>query len=751
VIAEEQNNEEEEMQGWRQHRFSRAKIVCFTVSSRTSESGRIDTALAQPVARRRAVLLVFCAMLAAVAMAMIASPPARAAAPKALINADTVSGSPSLEETQATNLGFSVDVVSGATWTSMTQAQFAAYQVLILGDPTCSVMPPSGTGNAAVWAPVVMGTAVNTQPGNRILIGTDPVYHHFSNPGATTLIKDGIAFAGALSGRTGVYFDMSCADNGQGLATLNLLSIGAGTWTENPFPPCGGSVSKIASNPAFNDLSSADLQGWFCSDHETFPQFRDDWSPLAVATDTPSHPVCGTDPDTGNTVCGEPYVLIAGVGIIVTSPDISLTPAEATNPVDTDHTVTATVTNGGTPVAGQHVDFTVSGQNSGVTGTCVPVTCVTDSNGQVTFTYHDDNGAGDDTITASFTDSGGTKQQATAIKHWGGGPPPDPSITAHGTTFSATEGASYSGKVATFDDPDTSATASEYSATIDWGDGSPTSSGTISGSGGSFQVDGTHTYEEEGTYDVTVVITDVDNTSNTDTAHSTANVADAPLHSQCAAPATSLKAYAGPTATFTDEDPNGTSSDYTATIDWGDSSTSSGTVSPGSGSGPYTVSGTHTYSATGTYTITTTIDDAGGSQTVATCTTLVFAFAPGGGAFVIGDHNSAPASHVTFWGAQWWMRNTLTGGGGPPSFKGFAKRPTTPSCGVQWTTGPGNSNPPPAGPLPPDMGVIVTGKVRKTGAAITGNTLHIVVVKTDPGYYPNPGHAGTGTVEGQVC
>jgi len=247
------------------------------------------------------------------------------------------------------------------------------------------------------------------------------------------------------------------------------------------------------------------------------------------------------------------------------------------------------------------------------------------------------------------------------------------------------------------------------------------------------------------------VITDVDNTSNTDTAHSTANVADAPLHSQCAAPATSLKAYAGPTATFTDEDPNGTSSDYTATIDWGDSSTSSGTVSPGSGSGPYTVSGTHTYSATGTYTITTTIDDEGGSQTVATCTTLVFAFAPGGGAFVIGDHNSALGTHVTFWGAQWWKRNTLTGGGGPPSFKGFAKRPTTPSCGVQWTTGPGNSNPPPAGPLPPDMGVIVTGKVRKTGAAITGNTLHIVVVQTDPGYYPNPGHAGTGTVEGQVC
>jgi outer membrane protein assembly factor BamB len=324
-------------------------------------------------------------------------------------------------------------------------------------------------------------------------------------------------------------------------------------------------------------------------------------------------------------------------------------------------------------------------------------------------------------------------------------------ITAHGTTFSATEGASFSGKVASFDDPDTSATASEYSATIDWGDGSPTSSGTISGSGGSFQVDGTHTYTEEGSYKVTVTITDVDDSSNTATANSTANVADAALASQCAAPATSLKAYAGPTATFTDADPNGTSTDYTATIDWGDSSTSAGTVSPGTGSGPYTVSGAHAYSSTGTFTITTTINDVGGSQTVATCKTLVFAFAPGGGSFAIGDRNSATGTHVTFWGAQWWKLNSLSGGDAPAAFKGFAKNPAQPSCGTGWSTDPGNSAPPPNGPLPPDMGIIVTSKVTKSGSQISGNTPHIVVVKTDPGYQPNPGHEGTGTVEAQVC
>jgi hypothetical protein len=49
------------------------------------------------------------------------------------------------------------------------------------------------------------------------------------------------------------------------------------------------------------------------------------------------------------------------------------------------------------------------------------------------------------------------------------------------------------------------------------------------------------------------------------------------------------------------------------------------------------------------------------------------------------------------------------------------------------------------------MGVVVTGSYSKSGATISGNTVHIVVVKTDPGYGPNPGHAGTGTVIAEVC
>jgi hypothetical protein len=322
-----------------------------------------------------------------------------------------------------------------------------------------------------------------------------------------------------------------------------------------------------------------------------------------------------------------------------------------------------------------------------------------------------------------------------------------------GFTVNATEGTESSPQtVATFTDPDPKSTAAEYKATIEWGDGS-SSEGTISGpTGGPFTVSGSHTYAEEGEYDIKVTITDTDDAGNTATVHSTAKVADAALHSSCAAAPVSLQAFAGPTATFTDDDPGGMSPpDYGATIEWGDSSSSSGTVSPGTGHGPYTVSGAHTYTTTGTFTITTTIKDAGGSQTVATCKTLVFAFAPGGGSFVIGDKNSAIGTHVLFWGAQWAKENSLSGGAASPSFKGFAKNPAQPSCGTSWTSRPGNSSRPPSGPLPADMGVIVSSTITKSGSKISGDTAHIVVVKTDPGYQPNPGHPGTGTVEAQFC
>ena len=330
-----------------------------------------------------------------------------------------------------------------------------------------------------------------------------------------------------------------------------------------------------------------------------------------------------------------------------------------------------------------------------------------------------------------------------------------PITGATGVPVTATEGALFSGEVATFTDLTVGATASDYSVTINWGDGSPldTSTGTVSGSAGSFTVNGSHTYTEEATYSpVIVTITETANPANTATANTTAVVADAAMNSVCALPTNTPQSFSGSTATFTDQNPYGTTADFTATISWGDSTTSAGTVSGGPGTSPYTVSGSHTCTSTGYFNVSTTITDDGGSTTTATCTRiLVFAFAPGRGSFVIGNEEDAPTTAVTFWGAQWSKDNPTTSGDSVASFKGYALNPATPSCGTTWSTDPGNSTPPPNGPLPAFMGVIVTNNYAKSGAQISGDTPAIVVVQTNSGYQPNPGHPGTGTVVAQFC
>ena len=132
------------------------------------------------------------------------------------------------------------------------------------------------------------------------------------------------------------------------------------------------------------------------------------------------------------------------------------------------------------------------------------------------------------------------------------------------------------------------------------------------------------------------------------------------------------------------------------------------------------------------------------------CSVIVYANSSGG-SFVIGDGNAAVGQRVTFWGAQWSKLNTLSGGSAPASFKGFENMPATlPPCGGTWSTDPGNSSNPPSS-IPSYMGVIVSSSVTKKGSAISGNVRKLVVVKTDSGYGPNPGHAGTGTVVAVIC
>jgi hypothetical protein len=317
-----------------------------------------------------------------------------------------------------------------------------------------------------------------------------------------------------------------------------------------------------------------------------------------------------------------------------------------------------------------------------------------------------------------------------------------PPITATPVDVSAVEGQAFTAPVATFTDPDPDGSPADYTAAIDWGDGTPVSAGTITKSvDGTFTVTAAeHTYAEEGSYPASVTITDDDVPYNTDTAHVIGTVTDAPL-AATGVDFLSTNPVNQSLASFKDSNPAGPLSDFTAVVDWGDGSPASSGVVTGPTGGPFTVSGSHTYSSLGYKTITVHISDIGGSTATAVDHVLLYATS----GFVIGDLNSAVGTHVTYWGAQWWKLNSLTGGLAPAAFKGYQDSPGASNTVTTWTTRPGNSSGPPA-TVPAFISVLVAGHITQDGSVISGDAPHIVIVQTDPGYGPDPGHSGTGTV-----
>ena len=117
-----------------------------------------------------------------------------------------------------------------------------------------------------------------------------------------------------------------------------------------------------------------------------------------------------------------------------------------------------------------------------------------------------------------------------------------------------------------------------YTATIDWGDGS-TTAGTISydTTNDTFDVSGNHTYAEAGFYPVATTI--VHDTAPGVTVDTSADIEDAPI--SLVAQGTGGVAGVSPatlTALLSDANPDATAGDYTATITWGDGSTTSASV-----------------------------------------------------------------------------------------------------------------------------------------------------------------------------
>ena len=172
----------------------------------------------------------------------------------------------------------------------------------------------------------------------------------------------------------------------------------------------------------------------------------------------------------------------------------------------------------------------------------------------------------------------------------------------------------FTGNVATFTDTapdaptDPGNNTGNYTATINWGDGSGNSTGTITydSTNQDFVVAGNHTYTSAGTPTVTVTVTNTDGRSSV----SSGTVANVPTLA-----VTGLtinggqgQTFIGNVATFGDSNVGTSPSYYSADINWGDGNDSPGIINY-SGNNTYTISGSNTFAAAGNLSITVTVFD----------------------------------------------------------------------------------------------------------------------------------------------
>jgi PKD repeat protein len=114
-----------------------------------------------------------------------------------------------------------------------------------------------------------------------------------------------------------------------------------------------------------------------------------------------------------------------------------------------------------------------------------------------------------------------------------------------------------------------------------------------------------------------------DNNDHNASATSPATVSDAALTLTHFLAGATKDRYAALGATFTDADPNGQVSDYTASINWGDGNTTTVRVYKNPFGQSFVLGGLHQYARKGTYSVTLTIADAGGSQVTKTVSVTI--------------------------------------------------------------------------------------------------------------------------------
>jgi hypothetical protein len=173
-----------------------------------------------------------------------------------------------------------------------------------------------------------------------------------------------------------------------------------------------------------------------------------------------------------------------------------------------------------------------------------------------------------------------------------------------------TEGTICQFTLGSFTDADPKAAVGLYTASIDWGDGT-TSPTFVTACGKEFCVSSSHSFAEEGNYNAKVLVSDIGG-STLNLPGISISVTDAPITAYSATPASPHGVqFTEVIATFKDANAYAKAGDFTASIDWGDGTSSAGTVSADNMG--FDVIGTHTYSDPGPHTAAVTINDIGGS------------------------------------------------------------------------------------------------------------------------------------------
>jgi hypothetical protein len=211
---------------------------------------------------------------------------------------------------------------------------------------------------------------------------------------------------------------------------------------------------------------------------------------------------------------------------------------------------------------------------------------------------------------------------------------PITTLTPVPTTAYFTAGVQPSGSVfvGSFYDTNTSATAGQFTASINWGDGT-ISAGTVAESStpGLFLITATHTYATPTptgqTDPITIAIQD--QTGDTTSILSKAVVAPAtgtltPISTTAYFTAGVQPSSPVLVGSFTDTNTAATAGQFTATINWDDGTSSTGTVTESSSTGLFLVTGSHAYLKPGTYTdVAITIEDQAGDSITIKSTAVV--------------------------------------------------------------------------------------------------------------------------------